>query len=149
MMPSINLSGRIVSAHRRQIKIPKDSRRRRSQRFVFSGESPSISAQLCNSNNSSFEEGTYGGSESHSMKRKRSEEDDTDSDFYGFAADSLLFEEDQDPLWNPLPSRDGEGLGYTQTVGTSASQASESALVPEGNVNCRRSKRKTQEESRL
>ncbi|XP_062551923.1 uncharacterized protein LOC134217155 [Armigeres subalbatus] len=97
----INLSGRIVSAHRRQIKIPKDSRRRRSQRFVFSGESPSISAQLCNSNNSSFEEGTYGGSKSHSKKRKRSEEDDTDSDFYGFAADSLLFEEDQDPLWNP------------------------------------------------
>lgn len=36
----ISLSGRIVSAHKRQLKIPQDSRRPHARRFVLNGESP-------------------------------------------------------------------------------------------------------------
>lgn len=146
----INLSGRIVSAHRRQLKIPVDSRRRRSQRLIFCGESPSTSAQLCSSNNSSFDKESDDDADRHGKKRKRAAEDDSDSDFFGFAADSLLFERGQESLWNPLSNQDGEEPGQPEDVGATASQAGEGEPVPEGNVrisqqevNHRRSKRKT------
>ncbi|XP_062710511.1 uncharacterized protein K02A2.6-like isoform X1 [Aedes albopictus] len=83
----ISLGGRIISAHKRQLKIPTDSRRQSARRFVFSGESPSTAVQPCSSKNAS----------SNNNKRKRDddgESEDSDSDFYGFAADSFLFGEE-------------------------------------------------------
>lgn len=83
----ISLGGRIISAHKRQLKIPTDSRRQSARRFVFSGESPSTAVQPCSSKNAN----------SNNNKRKRDddgESEDSDSDFYGFAADSFLFGEE-------------------------------------------------------
>lgn len=81
----------------RQIKIPEDSRRKSTQRFVFGGESPAtLATQLCSTNNGNLIENNDNAS--HSRKRRRSEGeeyDDSDSDFYGFAADSFLFDEER------------------------------------------------------
>lgn len=142
----ISLGGRIVSAHRRQIKIPEGSRRRPSRRFVFSGESPSTSAQCSsNSNNNSDNENTD--NTSHSKKRKRSEEDGSDysdSDFYGFAADSFLFEEEQRPencFESPSNVAHSKCINDVLRRTTKHNHADESVPTPEGN-GCRRSKRK-------
>ena len=116
----ISLGGRIVSAHRRQLKIPEDSRRLPIRRFVLNGESSTqLSAEPSNSNNAR-----------NSNKRKRGEEsmsEDSDSDFYGFAADSFLFEE-----ISRFDRQSFQSFNSTDPATTSEQRAVEAN--PEGNV---------------
>lgn len=131
----ISLSGRIVSAHKRQLKIPVDSRRGSSRRFVFNGESPSTSAQPCSiSSNSNSNDNNNTASTSHSNKRKRNEEevsDDSESDFYGFAADSSLYDEEQVPERGFSPRGDVQSDRINEVVrrATEHNHAGEPELV--------------------
>lgn len=96
MRLKISLGGRIMSAHKRQIKIPVCPRSNKPRVFVHHrGHEPSTSDR--------------------SRKRRRElNESDSDSDFYGFAADSTIFDE---PEMITQPSaRDPDQQEEQQTI---------------------------------
>lgn len=88
----VSLGGRVVSAHKRQLKVVPGSRRKATRTFAFHGENALSSAEP-------IDQQTHTQSPvQHSRKRKREDEDeeltnhsDTSSDFYGFASDSFIF----------------------------------------------------------
>lgn len=81
----ISLGGRVLSAHRRQVKVPVSTRGKCSTRLVFHENTPDASVQAFDSNNNSSPEG------------QEQAKDAADLEYLGFAADSFLFGEDLAP----------------------------------------------------
>lgn len=101
----------MVQAHKRQLKLT-DSRRKTSNRFVFHGESvASIPLEQPSTSDRSIvpshpHQADMADTTKRSNKRRREDDEgdcvgvissDSESDFYGFAADSFIFGTHQDP----------------------------------------------------
>ncbi|XP_062710558.1 uncharacterized protein K02A2.6-like isoform X1 [Aedes albopictus] len=101
----VSLGGRVVLAHKRQLKLP-DSRQKTSSRFVFHGESvasvpieqPGTSGSYRMENHPNQANMSDASLRPAKRRREDDEEDcvgvfssDSESDFYGFAADSFVF----------------------------------------------------------
>lgn len=90
----VSLGGRIVSAHKRQLKLGPASRRKRSKVFAFQGESAVLPYQNPLMSEESAKDFVSIPEDTHTRKRRREDDsDDSDgsSDFYGFPADSFIF----------------------------------------------------------
>lgn len=89
----VSLGGRVISAHKRQLKVVPASRRKASRTFAFQGESASLQAGNATAEQLSTENCVEMPAVASTSKRRREEDDDSNSstDFYGFAADSFIF----------------------------------------------------------